>query len=134
MWLAKHGEPALIIYRGTFGQIRSILNSQIKIEDVKSPKPLAVAKSRKVPFLFYMVTSIVVEVIQAFKIANLNKKYPFRVLHAVDLANDGFAAIIASWLTRVPVVSHCHGIRYYTYKECSKDKNYTFLRVVWASP
>lgn len=120
-WLQKQSYDVVVIHRSLFGRIEAIINPPSRTKDVRSHKINSSAK--RIPYLFYMVFSFCLSIFKIFKIISLNKKFNFRVLHAIDLAYDGFAAVIASWIINVPVVSHCHGIRYYNLqKQLSKQK------------
>ena len=110
-WLQTHDCRTIVIYQSLSRKVETKVNPVLVI---KNPENSSVQPYRKqVPYIFYMFFLIFVDIIKTFKIISLNKKFKFQVLHAVDLAFDGFAAVIASWIIKVPVISHCHGIRYY---------------------
>lgn len=110
-WLQTHNYRTIVIYQSLSRKVETVVDSSLIIKNPAYSRVQTYGKP--VPYIFYMFFSLFVAIIKIFKIIHLNKKFNFQVLHAVDLAFDGFAAVIASWVIKVPVVSHCHGIRYY---------------------
>jgi len=110
-WLQNHSYGVVVVYRSLSGKVETTVNPSLTMKNLEEPS--AHAYGKRVPYIFYMIFLLFVNTIKIFKIISLNRKFNFQVLHAVDLAYDGFAAVIASWITKVPVITHCHGIRYY---------------------
>jgi glycosyltransferase involved in cell wall biosynthesis len=110
-WLQTHDYKTVVIHQRLSRKVETAVSPSLIIKNLEYPEVRVYRK--QVPYIFYMSFLLFVDIFKIFKIISLNKKFNFQVLHAGDLAFDGFAAVIASWIIKVPVISHCHGIRYY---------------------
>lgn len=94
----------------------SVINAdhQIFVNSARERKVVFVEKAR-VPYLFYVTKEILYSLLATLVILDMIKKIRKKgyklVLHAFDTIYGGFAASIASAISKAPLIAQTHGLR-----------------------
>ena len=103
-WLSRRSIEGIVICGSSKMLVKSINVRNISTIMSKDEE------SAPIKYLPSIVHSLLFSFFSFLKIIQLNKKYPFSIIHAQDANYCAMAAIAASKLIHVPVVLHVHGI------------------------
>lgn len=103
-WLHSNGFAVTVLYNRLF----DIVGVARNLPDNTS-KTVGGRIQIGAPYFLYQFYLFTFSFVCVLRILSINKQGRLSIIHAQDTRHSGLSAVIAGWITRIPVVVHSHG-------------------------